>query len=68
VNTSRKQRSAWSRWHLLFLLQFAGVLWPPFYNKIEPSLMGVPFFYWYQLAWVAVSAVITVIIYLATDH
>jgi hypothetical protein len=29
--------------------------------------MGVPFFYWYQLLWVLISAVITGLIYLVTD-
>jgi hypothetical protein len=28
--------------------------------------MGLPFFYWYQLLWVIVSAVITAVVYLAT--
>jgi hypothetical protein len=42
------------------------VLWPPFYNKIEPTLWGIPFFYWYQMLCVLVSAVITAFIYLRT--
>jgi hypothetical protein len=29
--------------------------------------MGIPFFYWYQLLWVLISAVITALIYLATE-
>jgi hypothetical protein len=29
--------------------------------------MGVPFFYWYQMLWVIISAVFTAIVYLATD-
>ena len=53
-------------WYLLFLLQFIAVLWPPFYNRIEPTLLGMPFFYWYQLAWVFISAGITAVIYFAT--
>jgi len=56
----------WSRWHLLFIFQFVAVLWPPFYNRVEPALWGMPFFYWYQLLWVVISAVITALIYLAT--
>jgi len=67
MNATRKKRGAWSWWYLLFSFQFAAALWPPFYNKVEPSWMGVPFFYWYQLLWVAISAVITAVIYLATD-
>jgi hypothetical protein len=38
----------------------------PFYNKIEPVLWGFPFFYWYQLLWVLISAVLTAIVYVKT--
>jgi Protein of unknown function (DUF3311) len=61
------KRGQWSWWYLLFLVQFAAMLWPPFYNKAEPYVMGVPFFYWYQMLWVIISAVFTAIVYLATD-
>ena len=43
-----------------------GVVWVPFYNKIEPVLWGFPFFYWYQLLWVLISAVITAVVYMKT--
>jgi hypothetical protein len=43
------------------------VLWPPFYNKTEPQLIGVPFFYWYQLAWVIIAAVATAVVYRVTS-
>jgi hypothetical protein len=50
---------------LLLLLPFAGVLWPPIYNRIEPSLAGIPFFYWYQMAWVIITALILAFVYLS---
>ncbi|WP_313896532.1 DUF3311 domain-containing protein [Streptomyces sp. GC420] len=28
------------------------LLWVPWYAQDRPRLAGVPFFYWYQLAWV----------------
>ncbi len=31
-------------------------LWAPLYNRIEPQLFGVPFFYWFQLLLVPLSA------------
>ena len=49
------------------LIQFVAVMWPPFYNRVEPALIGMPFFYWYQLAWVIVGAVLTAIVYFATE-
>jgi len=64
----RGERSTWSWWYLLFLVQFVAVLWPPFYNKAEPALLGMPFFYWYQLTCVVVAAVMTAIIYVITER
>jgi len=60
----KKEKASW--WYLLFLVQFAVILWPPLYNKAEPAVLGVPFFYWFQLAWVIVSAAITAVVYFAT--
>ncbi len=64
----QEKRGGWSWWYLLFVVQCAVVLWPPFYNRAEPSLMGIPFFYWFQLLWVMVGAVLTAIVYVATDE
>ena len=43
----------------LLLLPYIGLLWVPFYNFSDPVLFGFPFFYWYQLAWVPASALLT---------
>ena len=48
---------------VLLLIPFIGLLWLPFYNHLEPSFLGFPFFYWYQLAWVPISAVLTWIVW-----
>ncbi len=66
MDNTKKKRGGWSWWYLLFLFQFAVALWPPLYNKAEPALLGLPFFYWFQLFWVLVSAVFTAIVYYAT--
>jgi uncharacterized membrane protein YhdT len=66
-SVQRGERSTWSWWYLLFLIQFVAVLWPPFYNRVEPTLIGLPFFYWYQLACVVLAAVLTAIIYVITE-
>jgi hypothetical protein len=42
--------------YLLLVLPFVGTLLPWIYNRPEPPLFGMPFFYWYQLAWVIVTA------------
>jgi Protein of unknown function (DUF3311) len=66
MQKEQKLRSGWSWWYLLFVIQFVVILWPPFYNKIDPTLIGIPFFYWFQLLWVLVSALLTAIVYFAT--
>jgi Protein of unknown function (DUF3311) len=66
MQKEQKSRSGWSWWYLLFVIQFVVILWPPFYNKIDPTLIGIPFFYWFQLLWVLVSALLTAIVYFAT--
>jgi hypothetical protein len=49
-------------WYLLLLLPFIGTLLPFLYNRASPSLFGLPFFYWYQLAWVVVTSLLLGII------
>ncbi|MDQ6930695.1 MAG: DUF3311 domain-containing protein [Candidatus Eremiobacteraeota bacterium] len=45
-------------WYWLLLLPFIATLWPPFFNRRDPALAGFPFFYWYQLVWVVLAALI----------
>lgn len=48
---------------LLLLIPFIGLLWLPFYNRLEPAVFGMPFFYWYQLLWVPVTALLIWIVF-----
>jgi hypothetical protein len=68
MNERRDPDSGWSWWYLLFLIQLAVVIWPAFYNKIEPTFIGIPFFYWYQLLCVIIGAILTAIVYFAVAH
>ena len=38
--------------YLLLLVPYVALLWVPFYNRLEPSLFGIPFFYWFQMTWI----------------
>ncbi len=49
---------------LLLLVPFAAMLWVSSYNSLTPTLGGIPFYYWYQLLWVVIAAVLTLFIYL----
>ena len=66
MEPAHQRHGGWSNWYLLFVVQYVAVLWPPFYNRAEPYVFGVPFFYWYQLLWVIIGAVFTVAVYFGT--
>ena len=52
------------RWpNLLLIIPFVALLWVPFYNSIEPSIWGVPFFYWYQFLWVPLTALLIIAVH-----
>jgi hypothetical protein len=57
----RPARSRW--WYVLLVLPYVGLLWVPFYARDTPELLGFPFFYWYQFAWVPVTALLTWVVY-----
>lgn len=43
-----------------------GIVFPlivPLYARAEPALFGIPFFYWYQMLWVFIDAVLLFICY-----
>ncbi|HEY2241123.1 MAG TPA: DUF3311 domain-containing protein [Streptosporangiaceae bacterium] len=51
---------------LLLVVPLIAVLIPEFYNFGNPAIGGMPFFYWWQLAWIAGVAACTGIVYLTT--
>lgn len=53
-------------WYLLLVVPFIALLWVSSYNSVEPTLAGIPFFYWYQFLWVILGAVLTAVVYFAT--
>ncbi len=61
----RHNAGARVRWYWLLLVPYVAMLWAPFYNRIEPSLWGIPFFYWYQFVWIAITALTIWAVYLA---
>lgn len=61
VSRSRKGRS-WLLW--LLIIPFIALLIPQFYNYSTPTFIGIPFFYWYQLLWIIITAILTAVIYL----
>ncbi|MEU8762563.1 DUF3311 domain-containing protein [Streptomyces sp. NPDC048659] len=48
---------------LCLFAPFVAMLWVGSYAKVEPTVAGIPFFYWYQMLWVVVSTALTMIAY-----
>jgi archaellum biogenesis protein FlaJ (TadC family) len=55
------QRRRWA--FVLFVLPIAAVVVPVVYNRIRPSIGGVPFFVWYQFAAVVFGGLVTGVVY-----
>lgn len=60
VSRTRKNRS-WLLW--LLIIPFIALLVPQFYNYTNPTFIGIPFFYWYQLLWIILTAILTAALY-----
>jgi hypothetical protein len=64
--TLRAQRSDHHPINWLLLVPLALTLFPPIYNSIDPTIADIPFFYWYQMAAIVVSVVVTLLVYRKT--
>jgi hypothetical protein len=56
--------ATWVAVTILLLIGVAGTLVVPIYARSAPKLGAFPFFYWYQLIWVPVVAILSWICYL----
>jgi hypothetical protein len=55
------RRVLWAR--LLLAVPFVAMLWVSSYDSAEPMVAGIPFFYWYQLLWILISAALIAFVY-----
>jgi Protein of unknown function (DUF3311) len=55
-----------SRWLWLLLIPALLPLFTTVYNRVEPRLAGIPFFYWFQLALVGLEIAVITLVYQAT--
>ena len=62
--TARTHVGTWIVITIVLVAALIGTLWVPFYNRLTPALGGFPFFYWYQLLWVPIVAILSAIAYL----
>jgi hypothetical protein len=66
VGRPKRRRADASRWHWLLLVAVIVPLATPLYNRIEPRLFGLPFYYWGQLAFALLSTLVITIVHIAT--
>ena len=60
----RRHAGTWIVIVVLLAASLIGTLWVPFYNRLTPMLGDFPFFYWYQLMWVPIVAILSAVAYL----
>ncbi|MFD4751064.1 DUF3311 domain-containing protein [Streptomyces sp. NPDC058426] len=53
---------------LCLVAPFVAMLWVGSYAKIDPTFIGIPFFYWYQMLWVFISSGLTFLAYKLWQH
>lgn len=63
-----RPRSDRSWWNWLIAVPLVLSLTVPIFNRDEPSIGGVPFFYWYQVLVIVVGVVATVLVFRAHDR
>jgi hypothetical protein len=56
-----------SGWHWLLAVPAIVPLLTPLYNRTEPALAGIPFFYWCQLAFVGLVVGVITLVYQVTE-
>jgi len=66
VKSDRQQSNDRSAWNWLLVPAIVIPLLVPLYNRVEPTLFGWPFFYWGQLAFIALGVATTSVVYQKT--
>jgi Protein of unknown function (DUF3311) len=56
------------RWYWLLAIPTVLPLATPLYNRIDPRLFGVPFFYWCQLAFVVLAMAVIALVHRLTNQ
>jgi membrane protein implicated in regulation of membrane protease activity len=62
----RRPIGAWALAAILLLIAVLGTIIVPIYARATPALGSFPFFYWYQLLWVPVVALLSWAAFLLT--
>jgi Protein of unknown function (DUF3311) len=58
-SANKKSPAIW----IMLAVPYLALCFPQIYARATPALLGFPFFYWYQLAWVVLTSLILGLIY-----
>lgn len=61
----RQPSLRWNRWNLMLLVPLL-LLLTPLFNRIDPKLFGMPFYYWFQLFGIFLGVGATTLVYRMT--
>jgi hypothetical protein len=62
--TEPKRRMSPLLWVML-AVPYLALCFPQLYARATPTLLGFPFFYWYQFVWVVLTSVLLGLVYRA---
>jgi hypothetical protein len=60
---TNKRRMGWQVW-LMLALPYVALCFPALYARTTPTIIGIPFFYWYQFTWVVITSLLLFAVYL----
>jgi hypothetical protein len=61
--TAAKKGAPRRRLSWLLIIPLIAIVFPQLFNYREPAIAGVPFFYWYLLLWIPLTAFLTWVVY-----
>lgn len=68
MSEDKQPRRGFHPIYLFLAVPFAAWLWVPFYNRIDPLLLGIPFFYWWQVFGIFLTSACIVPVYLFEER
>jgi uncharacterized membrane protein YhdT len=67
IRSTQAKKKNRTRLMWLLLLPFVLLLLPGLYNRDQPELAGIPFFYWFQICCIIITATLTGILIMVTE-
>jgi peptidoglycan/LPS O-acetylase OafA/YrhL len=66
VQLAARRRVRTPLWNLLLLVPLLLTLFPGFYNKKNPQLFDIPFFYWWQFLCIPIGVLCVIVVFRMT--